>query len=96
MFRKTDSFKILVLLAGWLLVQSAALHHELSSEHLISNHLCLAQVAHLDDACKGNDGLFVVSIASIQFVINERLVSVTSAYSIKTPPSRAPPHNRHI
>ncbi|MCW8876402.1 MAG: hypothetical protein OQJ89_14345 [Kangiellaceae bacterium] len=90
---KLNSLKILVLLLGWLSVQSAALSHEFSEEHWSSSagHLCLTQAVHLDDIVPSHDSSKVASI-EYEFVVQE--FETLHAFSQQSfPPclSRAPP-----
>lgn len=90
---KLNSLKLLVLLLGWLSVQSAALSHEFSEEHMSSSadHLCLTQAVHLDDIVPSHDSSKVASI-EIEFVIQaaETLHNITQR-PFPSWLSRAPP-----
>lgn len=48
---KHNSLTILMLLIGWVAIQSTALHHEFSAEHLLSkgSHQCSALVGNVED-----------------------------------------------
>lgn len=50
MYIERKTYTIALLLFGWFSVQTMALHHEFSAEHLSSaNHSCICQAVHLDD-----------------------------------------------
>jgi len=59
--------KLILLFACLLSVQSTALQHEFSSEHLFSNgyHNCLAQAIHLDSSANAEASALCVQQAQV-------------------------------
>ncbi|TQV80282.1 hypothetical protein [Aliikangiella coralliicola] len=93
MFNKRNSITALILLVGWLAVQSTALHHEFSSEHLLSsgNHLCLSQATQLDDFVHADGDEKTLPLELDVLSLATEFVSSKALQLPKGNPPRAPP-----
>ena len=92
---KIHSLKILLVLLGWLTVQSTVLSHEFSEEHLSSstNHICLTQAVQLDDVVPTKDNPLISVIEFEYEAPGNTQVNDRSNHTYSSHLSRAPPLN---
>lgn len=90
---KHKTLSAVLLLFGWLSLQTVALHHEFSAEHLLSpaNHVCISQAIHLDDLVDGQEStqFVVLQIDSVNIVTSFCRIDSQASYTPHSP--RAPP-----
>jgi len=93
MMMRFNSLKILALLSSWLFIQTAALNHELSEEHLHAktNHLCLIQAAHLDDIIADEQSLEVIALVASYCTPETQSPFSVFNTNFSNHPARAPP-----
>ena len=93
MFYKRNSITTLIFLVGWFAVQSTALHHEFSSEHLFSsgNHLCLAQATQIDDFVHAASCEKTLPLDQDILKLSNEVVSQKTLQQDRNHPPRAPP-----
>jgi hydroxyacyl-ACP dehydratase HTD2-like protein with hotdog domain len=93
MFNKPSSLKLALFALIWLCSQSAALQHEISSEHLNANyhHICLAQAAQLDDLINAPNQPTIDSVPPQQVTHANAQVHFQQAVRITPYLTRAPP-----
>ncbi|WP_196137835.1 hypothetical protein [Aliikangiella sp. G2MR2-5] len=93
MRKNLRKYSLLPLMLGWILVQAAVVDHEFSADHFFSgkNHVCIAQVAHLDDIITSHDAVktvLLVEEARLE-LLSEFKQPVQRAFNLYL--SRAPP-----
>ncbi len=94
MLLKPNSLKFVLLLIGWIAVQSTAVVHEFSAEHIFSGngHLCLAQTAHLDDLIESSAVVEFSGYQAPTDVVLNFFCEPVKATLVTLYPARAPPH----
>ncbi|WP_444994219.1 hypothetical protein [Aliikangiella sp. IMCC44359] len=89
-----NSLFITVLLFGWFITQTAAVNHEFSSEHLLSNsHFCLSQSTSTDDLIFGIDEDLLFSLNEKFIGLTSELIGVAGKPAFRDNAPRAPPSN---